>query len=604
MCQSPSDLLPALAALQKEVLEAGEEGISFRKHNTRFDKRNETTQLLNAAAEQLWNEKQAMEQSNFEEHASDFPYLCQHFKTSVNLGLTESVRVEKFAELQMKRRNAGFQVDPRPRRFFGGCCSSEFPPQQGWWLDISQRLVPKFQVLRTGKLTLVSGSELVPGDIVYLSAGERAVVDCRILVVSETSSTAVDVSHLTSRANDVRSCSSHTTAASAVESRNVILKDSHVVSGSLFCMVVRTPLEPFVSSSASSGLLDSESSINTAVPVPLSLSTCQSLFKTLCVKTNMFCKGFRMIDSIRATRFVVVLLTQSLAEKGNVSSFCSVMQKLKKIVVFVTCGCNDGAVDNVCKKLGVECTKFEASEMPARPKADSDIDSNTADPSLFTFPAGLEPVAETENSQLMNLLSQLRAGNVETTVIKGISQAALVKLCRDLGNFENPLLYVMSEFHYPNCFRSLAVEGKSNLRSNNISCMASLNSNGPNGNSPHPSSAGGISRAHPSKISLNASHQDSARGAERTSPTSKYNSEAEIGTASKATQGFSNMVSTRTDPAPHIGHGQRAGDLVSHIFIAVDSIGIVSSYSDCVLLKPDLGCLGAGLEMITKKLGR
>lgn len=46
---------------------------------------------------------------------------------------------------------------------------------------IRQMLAPKASVLRDGERTTVDGSELVPGDIVILEAGDRVPADCRLL---------------------------------------------------------------------------------------------------------------------------------------------------------------------------------------------------------------------------------------------------------------------------------------------------------------------------------------------------------------------------------------------------------------------------------------
>lgn len=46
-------------------------------------------------------------------------------------------------------------------------------------------LVPKIKVLREGKVSEVSSSEIVPGDILVISEGEKIVADCRLLYVNE-----------------------------------------------------------------------------------------------------------------------------------------------------------------------------------------------------------------------------------------------------------------------------------------------------------------------------------------------------------------------------------------------------------------------------------
>merc|ERR1719456_404621 len=123
-----------------------------------------------------------MVRANFEEHTAELPYLCQHFRTNVDEGLSEAVYSEKAAELLTKRICAG-QLDERPRRCLPVCCSKDFPPpQSGWWLETTQQLVPEFSVLRAGRLCRSPVAELVTGDIVYVCVGQQAPIDARVLV--------------------------------------------------------------------------------------------------------------------------------------------------------------------------------------------------------------------------------------------------------------------------------------------------------------------------------------------------------------------------------------------------------------------------------------
>merc|ERR1712151_716753 len=99
-------------------------------------------------------------------------------------------------------------------------------------------------------------------------------------------------------------------------------------------------MDPFVSSTAYSGQ-DNESHIDTAVPASMTLAVCRAIFKSLCSKASIFCKGFKVIESLANTYYVIVILTQALLDKGSVPAFCSTMAKLRKHVIFVTCSCDD-----------------------------------------------------------------------------------------------------------------------------------------------------------------------------------------------------------------------------------------------------------------------
>jgi len=59
---------------------------------------------------------------------------------------------------------------------------------------------PKVQALRDGKISFINSRDLVPGDIVYLSEGERIPADCEIL---EESNFSVDESVLTGESEGV-----------------------------------------------------------------------------------------------------------------------------------------------------------------------------------------------------------------------------------------------------------------------------------------------------------------------------------------------------------------------------------------------------------------
>eukprot|EP00427_Karlodinium_veneficum_P033293 CAMPEP_0169195472 /NCGR_PEP_ID=MMETSP1016-20121227/7231_1 /TAXON_ID=342587 /ORGANISM="Karlodinium micrum, Strain CCMP2283" /LENGTH=530 /DNA_ID=CAMNT_0009272011 /DNA_START=114 /DNA_END=1703 /DNA_ORIENTATION=- len=530
-----------------------------------------------------------MDQSNFEEHASELPYLCQLFQTSIDEGLSNSVLAERLSTAEASR--AGPRTETKPRKCCGFLCSSEFPPQQSWWLEAKQKLVPTFEVVRGGKLTSSAATDLVLGDIVYICAGQQVAVDGRILVAAD--GTAVDASHLTSRSNDVRICSTKTTAGSALESRNIVLKDSHIISGALFCMVVRTTREPFIPASAQAAEEDQASAataIDVTLPASLSLGECQSIFKQLCVKANLFCKAFKVIEAIGTSRYAVVILTQDLLDRGNLLAFCKIMANLKKTVIFVMCNCSDEEVEKFCQSLSVQRIDFEDPGMLAPPgsrekssydEETTEIDGTSSfDLSLCISPMGMERVGEFERSKLAVLWEQLKTEGRTSAVVSGISQAALLKLCKQLGDSESPLLYVMTDFHYSKCFRSLAVDTVRNQRINPSALGTSELSTGVAGSSyaASPMQNGSASEHFKelSKASLGAPQNSTAT-------RSMHYSDSDCSELPSASKHIGSMVSTRTDPAPHFNvrstpsgpAAQRSGQ----VFVSVNSIGIVSAHS-------------------------
>ncbi|CAK0910105.1 unnamed protein product, partial [Prorocentrum cordatum] len=108
------------------------------------------------------------------------------------------------------------------------------------------------EVLRDrGKLETVPECQLGPGEIFYLRAGQRSPVDARILV--HTKGAAVDLQQLTGEPGDVRTCTAEANAIHASDSGNVVLKDSVLLRGELFCMAVRSRFNALVPSCSSKG---------------------------------------------------------------------------------------------------------------------------------------------------------------------------------------------------------------------------------------------------------------------------------------------------------------------------------------------------------------
>merc|ERR1719359_1990189 len=117
-------------------------------------------------------------------------------------------------------------------------------------------------------------------------------------------------------------------------------------------------MDPFIPANTYGGKEEYEVSLVTTLPSTLSLGTCQCLFRSLCTKAHFFCKSFEAIERIGSTHYVIVMLTQDNLAKGTVPAFCSVMTKLKRIVILVNCDCDKADVDQLCTTLGVQCAEF------------------------------------------------------------------------------------------------------------------------------------------------------------------------------------------------------------------------------------------------------
>jgi len=60
------------------------------------------------------------------------------------------------------------------------------------------------------------------------------------------------------------------------------------------------------------------------------------------------------------------------------------------------------------------------------------------------------------------------------------------------------------------------------------------------------------------------------------------------------------MRTVNSDPAANLKLLASSGARKIELLVSLDSVGVVSEQADCVLLKPDLGCLGQALEIASK----
>jgi len=639
-----------LSKLERSMQTQINEAISFRKANAQFDKKSDTVQLLLGVCEKLWAEKVSMDHANLEMHSSELPYLCQHFNTVLDAGLMEQVHAEKLSAVRSLERNSRYKECSEGRRLrfpFGGlCCASEFPPShQGWWLEVLENLAPHFQVLRNGNLSNSAGTDLVPGDIFFIHAGQKADIDARVLVLSEGS--VVDVSHVTGRANDVRVCTPATTAQSAVESRNIVLKNSFIVRGSLFCMAVRPQSNPYVSHGDAGhdvheepGIGEGqETAIDTTVPAGQSLSVCRSLFRALCVKARLFCKSFRMFEQVSKARFLVVILTDALLAQGTVSQFCAAALKAKRVPILISCitESNSDALNAFCEAGGIKQWDLEAADA-GREVGAEDATASTSAINLEVCPGLVhERVGETEQGRLRVLLEELEASDVNGTtlvahVVNGLSEAGLLHICRRLRSLEQPLLYAATGFHYSRCLLSLTASAadrkQTSINSIDSTCFY-VSTDSPASVPSHTVQRGdGLltpASTHDGKIldlaltndSLNlkpglAAPVPSRRASHNSTPSTSLDQSSPVhgGVRSNTDRESSCSVTVmRSDPALFLVNQQQTKMMKQHspnatnqVVVAVDAIGIVSDLADCVLLKADLGCLAQALELISRKL--
>jgi len=578
-------LLPKLVELERLVqVQLAEEG-RLRNANSSFTPKNETTQLLLAACEKLSAQKEAMDRASFEEHTSELSYLCKHFGTSIDNGLGERALKEYAAA------NPIASNEKPKRKVPFACCQRDFPPQQSWWLDVNTRLTPMFRVLRCGKLATVHAAELQPGDIVYLSAGQRCVADGRILVHEQ--GTAVDVSGLTLDSVDVRVCTVDATAAPITDSANIVLRDSYLISGSLFCIVVRTPGNMLLPQAVEANA-DSPFAVETSVPPGMTVSQCRSLFKQLCSKSRLACRSFRAMAKLARAKSMVVLLTQEDLEKGNVPALAAVAKRLKRPLVIVSCGLQRPALETLAKELHVDLVDLKSTST-ASTDLPGQEGSGGANTPMSTSPwGGRLHSTGMERARLQELAKDLING-VDGVVLYGVSQAGIVDFCGFLNENGSPPLYAMGAFQYPECFRTLVI--RHHPRSSMVASSSCPSIETPQGLEDAPrNSRASAPRRHPTGA---APSPPPSAELSRAPTVSRMASMVSV-SSQRSTIRTSSSAHYTVDPAAYLPqlHHQEAHFV--ELVVSLNAVGVVSEYADCVLLTSDLGSLGQALELAAK----
>lgn len=606
----PEQLRKQLQELEAGIQGVIQEEISFRTANKQFDTSNDTVELLTSVCEKLWKEKLVSEEKNFEEHSSELAYMCRHFKTKIDHGLSEQIYREQLALVQFPE-----QRNKKSKSSFALCCGSEFPPtNQNWWSDSIGRLVPVFQVLRSGQIVQSPAPDIVPGDIVYLRAGQKAVADGRVLVFSKGA--MVDVTHLTTQPNDIRICSTDKTSNVATESRNIILHNSHLIYGTVFYMVVRPPKKAFIPSNADT----SEFEVDTIAPPGLSSSLCQSVFKSLVVKSHLVCKGLRVLDHMCGVGAVVVLLTKELLQQGSVVPFCITLTKLQRAVLLINCDCSREDLQTLSGQVDSEIVDFDQSPKqedlfldvakqqgedggPGSPGRDS-READKTPPIDMGSPTILQNVTDQDQRQLEGFAKNLNTKR--TYLINSISQAQLLFLLQRLRDNDRPVLYAVSGFHYAKCFLCLKHQTHQSSRLKGHS-DADHTSSPPYVAIDAPVGGAWIDSKGSESTTAGQNTRTPTSGAE-TKLTSVTPQPVETPSVSSMTQSHSYLQSLPSSSKGDGGAYAKRPDvnpqhkLRPDVILSINSIGVVSEQADCILLKEDLAHLATAFETICKKL--
>mmetsp|Transcript_21013 Transcript_21013/g.45465 ORF Transcript_21013/g.45465 Transcript_21013/m.45465 type:complete len:638 (-) Transcript_21013:305-2218(-) len=618
---TPEQLLGPLRELEQKLQIKLAEEHSFRKANANFQPMNETTTSLLAVCEKLAAMKEKLARANFEEHTSELTFLCKRFNTSIENGHSERSYQEFFISAMpsqplKERRKSGLGML---------CCQRGFPPNQSWWSDAERRLQATYQVLRSGTLVSAQARELVPGDIVFLACGQRCVADTRVLIHAD--GTSVDCTHLTMDSSDLRRVTTEVTSPAVVDSANIILRDSYLCSGGLFGMVVRSPLNPLMSGSVREPDEDGVFALETSIPAGLSPSMCRTLFKNLTSRPKFVCRSFHTMVKLARTQVLVVLVPKEL-ETSGAAALCATGKRLGKPVVLVVIDDDKSFTggESWAKENEVEFVDCRASSSSAQHQTGSDPDaiSTTAHSTVQSLPVSqtltgatdcgrttsgiVSPVFASSNgnafpraelvpadvkTRLSEIVSQLSAGGQAGGVLVSTRSPAVVMLmCHSLGEKGCSLLLALGSLQHSSVFRKLVMQQRYGRQEVARRAMTS-NSLGVPGEAQ--------SRAQ-SPTHYPSTSQCTPREPQRWPSFSRQASHV----SNKGSFSPTRSMQLHTADPVHLSPAAAAarGENIHKVdlFVSLNSVGVISEYSDAVLLRDDLSCLGQALEMACKAI--
>lgn len=554
-----------LLAQQEEEMQA------VAKNKSRF-KRNDVTKLLFAVCDKLMEEKGKLEKRNYEEHSADLPVLCRQVGANLETGISDKACQERLHEQSLVLQEEQAQRPSRKQQARGllaMCFTSEFPPSRDWWFSAKEFLTPKYEVWRDSQLVNVLPSTLVLGDILCLHRGLRAPCDVRILVTVE--GTSMDVPCFGSAVSDIRTCTAECTSTDIKSSRNIVLKDSWIVSGSLVGLVVRGPMAPIVPQKLK--VSQDEFMLEQSVPSGLNQSACRNTFTNLCVRAGFTCKAFSAIPRLAQVQALVVVLDKELLSPDSpaLSSLLASAKRLNKSVFLV--GAQDQTVEEfqTVSKTGalkvVDLTPQPAAAIADAASGSGASASGCGGGGSTDANDDMKPGLD-EKAHLDPLIDDCAEGNTCAAVLCGISEVALCYLCASLQEHGLQLLYALGgHFRFPRCLRSLIV--------------------------------------------AMAVHSARAAGEHGSDQLSDEASSSELLVAPRSTmqsviggeiQPDAESASVASDSAAS-GRGMVAlGHLKRVLLVSLGLKGILAEQADCVLLKPDLALLGQALEIATRAM--
>jgi len=378
----------------------------------------------------------------------------------------------------------------------------------------------------------------------------------------------VDASHVCAEHEDVRVCTVGPTAASSMHSCNILLRDSFVSSGALFCMVVRAPRNPLVASPTRDAADGARFLQDASVPSGLSVAQCGSLFKQLVTRGRLACRSFQAMVRLARVRVLVVLLSQDLVDGGTVPALAAAAQGSGKALVLVPCGCSRWSLERLAQEL--QATWLDAggegssaaSHPPGRSEERSGVSSPASGP-LFRL-----RFARDDYPRLAVLSDDILLKRTACAVLLDCSEGGLIALCHMLSDRGAPVLYALGRFQMPVCFRHLVVgtchSGQGGGR------------HGPM-QSPIPSLAEAGSRnVSVAQMAGTMSQASCSSRVSHTPPTAS------------------------TDPAAVLRTPRSEAMSIVDVVVCINAVSVVSELADAVLVTSDLGALGASIDLVCR----
>ncbi|MEA3329610.1 MAG: HAD-IC family P-type ATPase [Nanoarchaeota archaeon] len=108
--------------------------------------------------------------------------------------------------------------------------------------SLKKLIIPKSKIMREGKLIEIPSTKIVPGDIIFLSKGDKITADCRIIKINATLQTNEAV--LTGESNPIEKAIETLDAQTQLADRkNMLFTGTQVVKGSCVSLVVKTGMQ-------------------------------------------------------------------------------------------------------------------------------------------------------------------------------------------------------------------------------------------------------------------------------------------------------------------------------------------------------------------------